>query len=102
MTFSFTGCTLNFASFYQVVIKQLQFKDCKLIGADFTEADLSEVQFETCDLSKAIFANTQLTKANFKTAFNYRIDPEKNRLKGAKFSAKGIAGLLNKYEIYIE
>jgi len=32
---------------------------------------------------------------------NYSIDPEKNKIKKARFSTAGIAGLLDKYDIEI-
>jgi fluoroquinolone resistance protein len=58
--------------------------------------------FDNCDLSKASFDNTILEKADFRTAFNYSINPESNKIKKAKFSVSGIAGLLDKYDIHIE
>ena len=50
----------------------------------------------------AAFENTILEKADFRTSFNYSIDPGKNRIKKAKFSLAGIAGLLEKYDIEID
>ncbi|WP_086936325.1 pentapeptide repeat-containing protein [Chamaesiphon minutus] len=58
--------------------------------------------FENCDLTDAIFQYTILEKADFRTAYNYSIDPELNRIKKAKFSRSGIAGLLDKYDIDID
>jgi uncharacterized protein YjbI with pentapeptide repeats len=75
---------------------------CSLREVDFTSADLSETVFERCDLTMAIFSQTNLEKADFTTAFNYQIDPEQNRMKKARFSPEGIAGLLVKYKIVIE
>jgi hypothetical protein len=43
-----------------------------------------------------------LEKADFRTSYNYSINPEVNRIKKAKFSTAGIAGLLCKYDIEIE
>jgi hypothetical protein len=43
-----------------------------------------------------------LEKADIRTSHNYTIDPEKNKVKKAKFSIHGIAGLLDKYDIEIE
>jgi hypothetical protein len=53
-------------------------------------------------LDNAIFNDSQLAGADFRTAFNYKIDPEFNPMKKAKFSAQGIVGLLDKYDIKIE
>ncbi len=69
---------------------------------DFTESDLSGSSLDNCDLSGALFENTNLEKTDFRSAFNYTINPETNRLKKARFSLQGIAGLLEKYGIVIE
>ncbi|MFN6083504.1 MAG: pentapeptide repeat-containing protein [Fluviicola sp.] len=71
-------------------------------GIDFSEADLSNSVFKNCNLLLSVFDRTTLDKADFRTAVNYSIDPEKNRIKKAKFSLQGVAGLLNKYDIIIE
>ena len=68
---------------------------------DFTEADLNNASFDNCDLIGAKFEKTNLEKADLSTSFNYSIDPELNRIKKAKFSIDGIAGLLDKYDIEI-
>jgi hypothetical protein len=69
---------------------------------DFTETVLMSSVFDNCDLGSAIFENTNLEKSDFKTAFNFNINPEKNRLKGAKFSKENLYGLLSDYKIIIE
>ena len=76
--------------------------ECKLIEVDFTETDLTEASFDSCDLDKAIFLDSNLEKADFRTAFNIRMDPEKNHLKKAIFSNEGALGLLTKYQITLE
>ena len=50
----------------------------------------------------AKFENSILEKADLRTSRNYLIDPELNKIKKAKFSIHGIAGLLAKYDIEIE
>jgi uncharacterized protein YjbI with pentapeptide repeats len=80
----------------------MRLKNCTLHEVDFTEADLSASTFDNCDLLNASFDKTILEKADFRTSYNYIIDPENNRIKKAKFSRNGIAGLLNKYDIEIE
>ena len=50
---------------------------------------------------RATFDNTILEKVDFKTSFNYAIDPEQNRVKKARFSLVGVAGLLDKYGVEI-
>jgi len=102
LSFEFNNCVLNYSSFYQNKIKKTLFTNTQLLEVDFTECDLTEAIFENCDLVRAIFERSILEKADFKTAYNYSIDPEKNRIKQAKFSYNGIVGLLDKYNIEIE
>lgn len=99
---SFENCMLNLASFYRMKIKGTKFKDCMMREADMTDADLTGIKFENCDLLKASFETSILEKADFRTAYNYSFDPELNKIKKAKFSREGLAGLLAKYDIEIE
>jgi fluoroquinolone resistance protein len=102
LAFSFDNCNLNNCSFYQTKLKGISFKNSQIHEADFTECDLTGSLFENCDLSGATFENTIIEKADLRTSFNYSIDPDLNRIKKAKFSLNGIAGLLGKYEIEID
>lgn len=102
LLFGFENCTLNHSSFYQTKLKKTSFKNSQLREVDFTECDLTGTVFDNCDLTMATFEQTILEKADFRTSFNYSIDPEVNRIKKAKFSLPGIAGLLDKYDIEID
>lgn len=102
LALTFDSCQLNHSSFYQMKLKGTKFKNCSLIEVDFTQAELNECGFEHCDLSGATFDRTQLEKADFTTALNYIINPEVNNIKKARFSAEGLAGLLQQYAIVIE
>jgi uncharacterized protein YjbI with pentapeptide repeats len=97
----FDKCILNLSSFYKQKLKATNFNDCLLNEVDFTDADCSYAIFNNCDLSGAKFEKTILEKADLSTAFNFSIDPEMNRIKKAKFSMEGIAGLLDKHDIEI-
>ena len=55
-----------------------------------------------CNLLNATFDNTNLEGADLTQSTNYAIDPERNKIKGAKFSLPEIVGLLTKYGIQIE
>lgn len=99
---NFENCTLSLSSFYKQKIKKTKFKHTSLREVDFTEADLSNSVFDHCDLTGTVFENTILEKADFRTSYNYSINPELNRIKKAKFSITGIAGLLDRYDIEIE
>ena len=54
--------------------------------SDFSETILSKSTFDNCDLKYAIFDQTNIENANFITAFNFEINPSKNKIKKAKFS----------------
>jgi fluoroquinolone resistance protein len=69
--------------------------------ADFTGSDLSGALFDNCDLQGALFENTNLEKTDLYSSYQYSIDPEKNRIRKARFSREGISGLLGKYDIEI-
>ncbi|MCF8253483.1 MAG: pentapeptide repeat-containing protein [Bacteroidia bacterium] len=99
---NFENCQLDHSTFYKLKLKKIIFDTCSLQDVDFSEADLSQACFLECNLSGAIFDRTILEKADFRTATNYSLDPETNRIKKAKFSSTGLAGLLQKYEIEID
>ena len=98
---NFDRCNLNFSTLYKLKLKNTMFKNCSLQETDFSETDLTAAVFDNCDLLKAVFDNTILEKADLSTAYNYAIDPEKNRLKNAKFSRDGLHGLLWRYGIEV-
>jgi fluoroquinolone resistance protein len=99
---SFEACVLDYASFYKVNLKGTVFKNVLLREVDFTEANLAQAVFDTCDLNRATFDNTILEKADFRTSFHYVINPVMNRVKKARFSSAGIAGLLQAFDIEID
>ena len=96
------NCQLNHASFYRKNIAKTVFKQSKMQSVDFTECDLSVSIFNDCDLLNATFLNTNLEKVDFRNSKNFTIDPENNRIKGARFSLQSVDGLLSKYQIKIE
>ena len=102
LSVNFANCILKLSSFYKLKLKKTRFKSCNLQDADFTETDLSGSTFENCDLQRAIFVNTNLEKVDFRSSFSYSFDPEKNRIKKARFSRTEVIGLLDKYDIEIE
>ena len=102
ISFGFDNCNLAHSSFYQLKLKKTSFINSQLHEVDFVECDLTGAFFDNCDLTGAVFENTIIEKADLSTSFNYSIDPEINRIKKAKFSLTGVAGLLNKYDIEID
>jgi fluoroquinolone resistance protein len=101
-SFSFDRCQLNSSSFYRKKLKRTMFKDSNLQEVDFSECDLTGAVFDNCNLQNAVFDNTIIEKTDFRTSYNYTIDPERNRIRGAKFSFPCVSGLLAKYDIEIE
>jgi uncharacterized protein YjbI with pentapeptide repeats len=101
MSVYFDRCYIKLSTFYKLNLKKTIFKHCDLQESDFTETNLTGSVFEDCNLQRTVFQNTNLEKADLSTSVNYSIDPEMNRIKKARFSAIGIAGLLDKYDIEI-
>jgi uncharacterized protein YjbI with pentapeptide repeats len=101
-TVGFDTCILNFSSFYKRAVPKTSFKGCTLQETDFTEADLNSSDFSHADLIGAKFENSNLEKADLRLAVNYAINPALNRIKKAKFSVDGLAGLLHQYDILID
>lgn len=99
---SFDGCILDFSRFNRMKLVNTVFKDCSMKEVDFIEANLTGAVFGSCNLERAVFNRTILEKADFRTAYNFTIDPERNKLKKARFSLQNVTGLLGKYGIIVE
>lgn len=97
----FQDCVLDYSSFSNKKMPKTHFINSSLKEVSFTNTNLTQSVFDNCNLEGAIFNETQLKEVNFATAYNYTIDPEFNPMKKARFSAQGIVGLLNKYDIKI-
>ena len=96
------NCQLNSSSFYKKKLSKTVFSKSKLQEVDFTECNLNSSIFDNCDLLNAVFKNTNLENTDLRNSFNFIIDPEYNKIKGAKFSLESVEGLLTKYHIKIE
>ena len=99
---SFEECVLDYASFANKKMLKTKFMNSSLKEVTFIGANLSNCVFENSNLEGAIFNDTQLAAADFTLAQNFKIDPEFNPMRKAKFSTQGIDGLLDKYDINIE
>jgi uncharacterized protein YjbI with pentapeptide repeats len=97
----FADCVLDLSSFFRRKLGGNTFAGCSLKEVDFTEADLEGASFTGADLQGAVFDQTNLEKSDFREAIGYVIDPERNRLKKAKFDLAGLPGLLGKYDLSI-
>jgi fluoroquinolone resistance protein len=99
---SFTDCILDQSVFHKVAMPKTTLKSCSIAEADFSSADLREIAFENCDLRDSDFSGADLRKADFRTARNYRLDPERAKLKAARFSLPEVLSLLDKHGLRIE
>ncbi|GEL11511.1 Pentapeptide repeat-containing protein [Flavobacterium glycines] len=99
---SFNDCILDYASFSNKKMPKSIFRCCSMKEVSFIGSNLSNSVFDNCNLDNAVFNDTQLKEVNFLTAYNYKIDPEFNPMRKAKFSMQGIPGLLDKYDIKIQ
>lgn len=102
VSFEFYGCNISLCSFYNMKLKKTVFSYSLITECDFSKADMSLSEFRDCDLLLSTFSNTNLEKADLRTAVNYSIDPDRNRLRKAKFSLQGLPGLLEKYDLNID
>lgn len=92
---------LDFASFLRCPLRATVFRRCSLQQADFTGADLREAAFPGSILTGALFDNCQLEKCDFLEAADFQIDPARNRMRGARFRAADLEGLLRHYGLDI-
>lgn len=98
----FTDCLMDSCSFQGMSLQHATFAGCRMHGVEFSGADVSGVVFDRCDLSDAVFVDCDLRGTDFRTALGFTLDPELNRMKGARFSLDGLQGLLAKYGIRVE
>ncbi|WP_439649353.1 pentapeptide repeat-containing protein [Flavobacterium tagetis] len=99
---NFEDCVLDYSTFIYKKLKKTYFTDCSLKETDFSNTDLSLAIFKNCDLSGATFVESILEKTDFRTSRNYAFDPSENKIKGTKVSHTALAGLLEKFDLFIE
>jgi uncharacterized protein YjbI with pentapeptide repeats len=98
----FSKSALNHSTFIGLDLHGIQVLDCQAVNVDFRESNLSQADFSGSDLSDSLFNHTDLSKANLSQARNYRIDPEKNDLKKARFSMPEAISLLYSMDIVLD
>lgn len=98
----FDQCRMDFVSFRSVTLKAPWFRACSLVEADFSGSDMRKAVFEGSLLTGAVFDNTNLEGADLREARGLILDPERNRIKGARFALSGLPGLLTRYRIEVE
>mgnify|MGYP001012666393 CR=1 FL=1 len=98
----FEACLMDLCIFRGMRLPGTLFQGCRMRETDLSEAKLSSARFDDCDLTGAIFDRTDLEKADLRTAHGFLIDPERNRVKHARFSRQDLYGLLYRYGIVVE
>jgi fluoroquinolone resistance protein len=98
----FENCNLSHSSFSRTSMKKAEMNNLILHETDLTGCDLSGARFENCDFAGAVFDRTNLENSDFRSSLNYTINPEKNRIRRARFSLTGLPGLLAAYNIEID
>lgn len=101
LSFNFTNCQLQFASFYKLKLKGTKFTNCNLHQANLTETNFMGALFDHCDFKHVVFERTNLSMADLSTSENFILNPENNTIRHAKFSKENVFGLLQHYQIDI-
>ena len=79
--------------------RNVTWKGGRAHGADFTGANLEGLAFDGVDLTGALFGQTKLAGADFRTATGWRIRPDENRIRGAKFRRDDLSGLVEGWDL---
>lgn len=98
----FEECQMDYCYFDKKKLNRSSFKNCRLQCANFSGASLSGCRLEGCDLGEAVFFNSDLSGLDLRSNSNMVIDPEHNRLQGARFQLVQLPGLLQGYGIEVE
>ncbi|HIW97615.1 MAG TPA: pentapeptide repeat-containing protein [Candidatus Tidjanibacter gallistercoris] len=99
---SFAECILDNALFQYLEAPRSMFRHCRMRGTVFDRCMMKETLFEMCDMHEASFSDCDLTGTDFLTSDGFTLDPETNRLRGARFAVASLPGLLAKYRIKTE
>lgn len=99
---TFTGCALNYATFFGIDLEKVVMRDCAAKEVDFSEAKLVSADCRGTDFAGSRFLHTDLTDADFRGALNYTIHAGQNTLKRTKFSLPEAMSLLYSLEILLE
>ncbi len=84
-----------------MTLRRARLADCQLEEVDFTGSDLTGADRGSSRLNRAVFQDCCLAEADLRRATGYSIDPTRNRLRRARVSLPGLAGLLDRYDLDI-
>lgn len=102
LSVTFEDCKLDYVDFGGLPLAKTRFTRSSLIDAGFVGTDLSQAVFEACDVSGAMFRNTNLAGADLRGADGLVLDPDTNKVQGARLDLSGLPGLLTKYKLRLD
>ncbi|QZE12846.1 pentapeptide repeat-containing protein [Halosquirtibacter laminarini] len=101
LAFHFDHCRLDQSQFIEMDLRNCSFRNAKVREAIFESCNMQKVAFDRVDLGGTFFDRCNLMNADFRSAEQLALDPEQNRVKGARFSYQSAIGLLTKYQIKV-
>lgn len=98
----FEDCNISHSIFTGLNLKKIKMQKCEAKDCDFTDTNLSESSCNDTDFKESIFSNTNLIGSDLSHATGYQIDPNHNKIKGAKFTFPEVTALLSCLGIIVE
>jgi len=102
MSFSFEKCLITDCIFSDIQLKGFNFIECNIRDCDFVGSNLVKANFSNSNLDGSNFQDADLSLASFENAYNYRINPNQTKIKGAVFSMPEVVSLLENFDIKIQ
>lgn len=98
---TFVDCTLNYATFIGLNLKELTLSRCTAHDADFSDAALTRAVCTGTDFTASRFTGADLSEADFTGATNYTIDATRCKLKRTRFALPEAIALLRGLDIIL-
>jgi uncharacterized protein YjbI with pentapeptide repeats len=99
---SFERCDLRYASFVKQRLRATRFVGCIAREASFLEVDLGEADFTGTDLTGSTIRGCSLGKTNFSRAIGVLLDPQHNKVKGARIAIESAILLVQSLGMVVE
>lgn len=96
------NCQVKLSGFPSMNLSGRQFTGTVFTEVDFLQTDLSGADFSDCQFPRTHFDDCNLEKANFSHTEQLQLNPDKNKMKGARFTPDALPALLTKYQLKIE
>lgn len=91
-----------YCSFLRIKIPNSNFQDSQMEESLFAGSDLRKCNFSRVAFGGSRFEDCELNQADFSDSFDFVMDPQKNRLSDAKFSADNALILLKAFKVVIK